>query len=177
MREYLVHELIFCTQNASPVILQDSLYNNTTQSASRQSFIQDLRTQQPVQGSEQLIQQVRNEPVLRRRFIQSDGQGFRIYTINRFFRVVSQFRERLSVAVYICAGQPSRAPELISIRYRNSEQERRNIFIKDGIVVFISQYYKGFHVKNDAKVIFRYLPRKIGEVVVQYLQLVLPFIE
>jgi hypothetical protein len=70
------------------------------------------------------------------------------------------------MAVYVCAGQPSRAPELISIRYYNSEQERRNIFIEDGMVVFVSRYYKGFHVENDAKVIFRYLPREIGEVVV-----------
>jgi hypothetical protein len=82
------------------------------------------------------MQRVRNEPALQRRFVQSDGQGFRMHTINRFFRVVSQFRERLSMAVYIYAGQPSRAPELISIRYRNSEQERRNIFIEDGIVVW-----------------------------------------
>jgi hypothetical protein len=57
----------------------------------------------------------------------------------------------------------------MSIRYRNSERERRNIFIEDGIVVFVSWYYKGFHVENDAKVIFRYLLREIGEVVVWYL--------
>lgn len=58
--------------------------------------------------------------------------------IDRFFRVVSQFRERLSVAVHVCASQPSRGPELMSIRHRNSERERRNIFIEDGMVTFIS---------------------------------------
>jgi hypothetical protein len=57
----------------------------------------------------------------------------------------------------------------MSIRHRNSERERRNIFIEDRIVVFVSRYYKGFHVENDIKVIFRYLPRKIREVVVWYL--------
>lgn len=177
MREHLVHELMFCTQSAPPVIPWDGLYDDATQSASGWSFIQDLRTQWPVQGSEWLMQRVRNEPVLRRRFVQSDGQGFRMHAIDRFFRVVSQFRERLSVAVHVCAGQPSRAPELMSIRHRNSERERRNVFIEDGMVVFVSRYHKGFHVENDAKVIFRYLPREIGEVVVWYLWLVLPFVE
>lgn len=62
------------------------------------------------------------------------------------------------MAVYICAGAPSRGPKLISIRYYNSERERRNIFIEDRMVIFVSRYYKGFYVANNTKVIFRYLP-------------------
>lgn len=89
------------------------------------------------------MQRVRHEPALRRRFVQSDGRGFRMQAIDRFFRVVSQFRERLSVAVHVCAGQPSRGPELMSIRHRNSERGRRNVFIEDGMVVFVTGTTKG----------------------------------
>ena len=86
--------------------------------------------------------------------------------INRYFTEVARFRERLSVTIYITAGQPSRAPELLSIRHRNSEREIRNVFIEDGMVVFVSRYHKGFHVSNNIKVIQRYLLREVGELVV-----------
>ncbi|KAJ6117766.1 hypothetical protein N7512_007491 [Penicillium capsulatum] len=143
----------------------------------RQHFIRDVRTRWPVDGDEWLMQRVRREPGLRQRFVQPDGQGFRMHAIDRLFRVVSQFRERLAVAIHISAGQPSRGPKLMSIQHRNSERERRNIFIEDRMVVFVSRYHKGFHVHNDTKVIFRYLPHELGELVVWYLWLVLPFIE
>ena len=51
------------------------------------------------------------------------------------------------------------------------------MFIEDGMVVFVSRYHKGFHVSNDTKVIQRYLPREVGELVIQYIWLVLPFVE
>ncbi|KKZ66219.1 hypothetical protein EMCG_08055 [[Emmonsia] crescens] len=43
------------------------------------------------------------------------------------------------------------------------------------MVVFVTRYHKGFHASNDIKVIHRYLPREVGELVVWYLWLVLPF--
>jgi hypothetical protein len=32
--------------------------------------------------------------------------------------------------------------------------------------VFITQYYKGYNVSGDVKIIYRYLPREVGELVV-----------
>jgi hypothetical protein len=107
--------------------------------------------------------------MLRQRFSEPDGQGFRIRAINRYFTKVARFREWLSVVIHITAGQPSRTPKLLSIRYRNSEREIRNVFIEDGMVVFVSRYHKGFHISNDTKVIQQYLPQEVGELVVQYL--------
>jgi superfamily II DNA or RNA helicase len=51
------------------------------------------------------------------------------------------------------------------------------VFIEDGIVVVASKYHKGFYASNDAKIIHRYLPREVGELMVWYLWLVLPFVE
>lgn len=53
----------------------------------------------------------------------------------------------------------------------------RNVFIEDGLVVVASKYHKGFYASNDVKIIHRYLPREVGELVVWYLWLVLPFVE
>jgi hypothetical protein len=51
------------------------------------------------------------------------------------------------------------------------------MFIEDRMVVFVSRYHKGFHITNNTKVIQRYLPQEVRELVVRYIWLVLPFIE
>ncbi|KAJ5205115.1 hypothetical protein N7472_001563 [Penicillium cf. griseofulvum] len=72
---------------------------------------------------------------------------------------------------------PSRAPELLSVRHRNTETAHRNIFIEDRLVVIATSYHKGFYTRNDTKLIYRYLPREVGELLVRYLWLVLPFLK
>jgi hypothetical protein len=44
------------------------------------------------------------------------------------------------------------------------------------MVVFITRYHKGYKVKDNVKIIYRYLPQEVGELVVWYLWLVLLFI-
>jgi hypothetical protein len=71
------------------------------------------------------------------------------------------------VLMHIARGQPARGPEILSIRHSNTiKGGHRNIFIKDSIVVFVTQYYKGYNVSGDVKIIHRYLPREVGELVV-----------
>ena len=53
------------------------------------------------------------------------------------------------------------------MQHINTETNRqRNIFIKDGIITLVSIYYKGFYTSNDIKVIHRYMPREVGELLV-----------
>jgi hypothetical protein len=90
--------------------------------------------------------------------------------IEIYMQSVVRFREKLSIAVHVTGGQPSRAPELLSIRYINTDSGgHRNVFMEDGLVVFASRYHKGFYATNDVKVVHRYLPREVGELVVWYL--------
>jgi hypothetical protein len=43
----------------------------------------------------------------------------------------------------------------LSVRHSNtSKGGHRNIFIKDGIVVFVTRYYKGYNVSGDVKIIY-----------------------
>ncbi|KAK4982079.1 hypothetical protein LTR50_007840 [Elasticomyces elasticus] len=89
---------------------------------------------------------------------------------------VAEFREKLLVLMHITAGQPGRGPEILSIRHSNTVRGgHRNIFIEDGMVVFITRYHKGYSLSGDVKIIYRYLPREVGELFVWYLWLVLPF--
>jgi hypothetical protein len=77
------------------------------------------------------------------------------------------FQEKLAVLMHIASRQPARGPELLSVRHSNTVQSgHRNLFIKDSIVVFATQYYKGYNISSDVKVIYQYLPREVGELVV-----------
>jgi hypothetical protein len=40
----------------------------------------------------------------------------------------------------------------------------------------MTAYYKGFYTSNNVKIVHQYLPREVGELVVWYLWLVLPFV-
>ncbi len=53
----------------------------------------------------------------------------------------------------------------------------RNIFVENGLLVFITSYYKGYSISGTTKIIHRYLPREVGELLVHYLWLVVPFLE
>ena len=89
---------------------------------------------------------------------------------------VIEFREKLIALMHITGGQPARGPEILSVRHSNTAKGgHRNIFIEDGMVVFVTRYHKGYAVSGDVKIIHRYLPREVGELVVWYLWLVLPF--
>jgi superfamily II DNA helicase RecQ len=91
-------------------------------------------------------------------------------------KAIKRFKEKLAVLIQISAGQPARAPELLSIRHYNTRSGgRRNIFIEDGKVVLVAAYHKGYNLGGNTKIIHRYLPQEVGELVVRYLWLVEPF--
>ena len=91
---------------------------------------------------------------------------------------VARFRGLLLVLMHISGGQPARGPEILSCRHRNTAAgSHRNVFIEDGQVVFVTKYHKGEQMSRDVKIIHRYLPYEVGELVVWYLWLALPFIE
>ena len=51
------------------------------------------------------------------------------------------------------------------------------MFIYNGLVELVVTYYKGFSLSQRLKIIHRYLPREVGEVLVYYLWLVEPFVK
>lgn len=56
--------------------------------------------------------------------------------------------------MHATAGQLAQAPELLSIQhYNTTNSQRQNIYIKDGMVTFVTAYHKGFHASNNVKII------------------------
>jgi hypothetical protein len=91
---------------------------------------------------------------------------------------VERFEEMLLILIHISGGQPARAPELLGMRWKNTKQGGvRNISIENGLVAFRAVYHKGYRSSGNIKVIHRYLPGEVGELLVYYLWLVKPFLE
>jgi hypothetical protein len=51
----------------------------------------------------------------------------------------------------------------------------RNVFIEGGIVSTVTTYYKGYSTTGNTKIIYRYLPKEVGELLIYYLWLIQPF--
>ncbi|OOO04500.1 hypothetical protein AFCA_000004 [Aspergillus flavus] len=96
--------------------------------------------------------------------------------VDHYLKQVEAFLQRLLLLIHITGGQPGRATELLSLRHSNTVHGRhRNIFIEHGLVSTVTTYHKGYSISNTTKIIHRYLPKPVSELVVYYLWLILPF--
>ena len=94
----------------------------------------------------------------------------------RYIAKVDSFLERFLLLIHVTAGQPARGTEILSLRHRNTVNgHHQNIFIEDSLVSTVTAYHKGYNIVGSKKIIHRYLPREVGELVVYYLWFILPF--
>ena len=74
------------------------------------------------------------------------------------------------ILIYITGGQSGKGPEILNIKYNNTTVNKiRNLFIKNGLFYFITLYYKEYGHSGEHKIIQRYVPRKIKELILRYL--------
>jgi len=97
--------------------------------------------------------------------------------IKAYKRKTKAFLEKLFVLVHVTGGAPARGTEIGCLRFRSSVAVDRGLFVVNGKVVFIAQYNKTTAVADRLKVIPRFLPPAIGELVGHYLTKVRPFLE
>lgn len=179
-RRALFEDLMFAPNGQDvPAVPWTQLYDDPSNDGIGWSFIRDQRSQFPTKGTDWLFERIGSRSDLRRRFVRPGStSGIDRGRVGDWMRQVAAFRGKLLVLMHMTGGQPARGPEILSVRHRNTAQGgHRNLFIEDGMVVFVTRYHKGFEVKGDVKIIHRYLPREVGEVVVWYLWLVLPFVQ
>jgi hypothetical protein len=90
--------------------------------------------------------------------------------------LVDAFLERLLLLIHLTAGQPARGSEILSLRHINTVNgHHRNVFIEGGMVSTVTTYHKGYSTTGNTKIIHRYLPKEVGELLIYYLWLVQPF--
>ena len=83
---------------------------------------------------------------------------------------VDTFLQRLLLLVHLTSGQPARGTEILSLRHINTVHgHHRGVFIDNGMVSTVTTYHKGYSVTGSTKIIHRYLPKEVGELLVYYL--------
>jgi RecQ family ATP-dependent DNA helicase len=163
-----------------PPIYWDSMVDNPSESRVGWSFLDDERNKFDVDGEWWMYERMYQEQRLRKQFIDERGSSWPVKKdeTEAYQREIERFQELLLILMHISGGQAARAPELLGIRWKNTEQGGvRNIFIENGLVAFVTTYHKGYRSSNNIKIIHRYLPREIGELLVYYLWLIRPFHE
>ncbi|KAK1046049.1 hypothetical protein LTR74_018029 [Friedmanniomyces endolithicus] len=160
--------------------------NNEAEISEDYSFLDDVRNQFEVEGERWLWRRMFQERAIAEQFVigdldhakeRSDIQWNR-RGVERYRRVVTRFKEELMAVVHLTAGAPARGTELLTVRHRNGVEAKyqRGVFVEHGMMVFVTGYHKGFNASQNVKIIHRYVPREVGELVVYYLWLVEPFV-
>ncbi|KAK1807894.1 hypothetical protein LTR12_017752 [Friedmanniomyces endolithicus] len=178
-RRALLENILFVSRaDQLPAIPWAALHDDPSNRGLGWSWIQDQRSRLPTNGQEWLYERIQGREDLQDRFVSSESDGgYHRERVRNWMRQVARFRGLLLVLMHITGGQPARGTDL-SCRHRNTAAgSHRNVFIEDRQVVFVTKYHKGVEITGDVKIIHRYLPREVGELVVWYLWLGLPFIE
>jgi superfamily II DNA helicase RecQ len=167
-------------EGSIPLIPWDTLRDDPSSMVPGWNFTQDQRTQWPIERGEWwLWDRIQRQPVLREQLLrnhrQTGPQHFQKGSLREWLLYLRRFKEHLLILVHICGGQPPRASEILSLKHSNSTYSRRNFFIEDSMVVYVTEYHKGYSISGSVKIIHRYLPREVGELIVYYIWLVLPF--
>jgi superfamily II DNA helicase RecQ len=160
-----------------PEIPWDLLQDDHGDSRIGYSFLQDDRNPWPVEGTRWLAERISSHPELKHRWFRGEqGQPIRQKAAKAFGRLADDIRGRLLVLCHMVSGQPGRSTEMLGPRMFNTRQGGiRNIFIYQKMVCLVVGYHKRYQASNKLKMIFRFLPREVGELVVWYLWLALPF--
>jgi hypothetical protein len=171
----ILHEQLLFNQEGRPHPRAQSLLDVETETRPGYNFSQDPRNGLSLHGR-WVLDLLLREPELPKSPIEMrDGTVvWRASHVAGYLDAVTAFLEHLLLAMHLTGGLPGRAPEIISLRHCNDEQPR-NIMIHDGQVMFITGYHK-MQYAAGSRLVCRFLPAELGDILVTYLCMVLPFV-
>jgi hypothetical protein len=94
--------------------------------------------------------------------------------VKRWLRDLRLLRETLLVLVHTWGGLPGRGPETITLRHCDSWQLMRDIFILDGQVMIVTDRDKMKAIGDSGRKVARFIPDRIGLMIVAYIAWLLP---
>lgn len=108
----------------------------------------------------------------RQEFLDKNGQ-WKWGGIRKHLKDVNKFKELLLLLVHL-TNIPSRGHEITGLRLVNGINRDRNGFVIDGEFVLVTQYHKSLSHFDSPKVIPRFLPERIGQLMAMYMIYVRP---
>jgi len=149
------------------VPMRDGKGNTTREKWMWSRMLREPRMKQLLQDGE--VGQARN-----REELEFDAAG-----VEKYSKQITTFKEELIVLCHMTAGAPARETEIVSIMHESGQDSRfqGGVFIHQGLVELVTSYHKGFSYGGKLKIIHRFLPKEVGELLVYYLWLVEPFVQ
>jgi hypothetical protein len=182
---------------SAPAICWDTMEDDHSEDRVGYSFLRDDRNSWLAEGEGWIVRRLLQRPGKRAEWLRPAGDSaFRAETrgasdasddepgtlpyqaaaVRSYEQQVERFREGALAMMHMLGGMPGRSTEVMGIRHSNTANGGvRNIMIDRGMVCFITSYHKNYRSSEQVKVIHRYVPREVGELLVWYLWLVLPF--
>lgn len=81
------------------------------------------------------------------------------------------------VIIHIWGGQPGRGPEMATLKFCDTQQLIRNMFVFDGGVLLITDRDKNRSIRDLGRKVARFLPERVSWMVVAYIVWLIPFEE
>ncbi|SLM37315.1 Zinc finger, C2H2 [Lasallia pustulata] len=100
--------------------------------------------------------------------------GWRMDRVADYLRKARNFKLRLATDKHVWAGQPGRGPEMMTIRYHDTQQLIRNVFVIAGQVSIITDRDKSRAIRGLGRKVARFLPTRVGKMVVAYIAWLIP---
>ena len=173
--EMLWIELMWVTEQSQRFTVSlDNIEDDVVFTRRGYSFISRASNQLDDQGQWMRERMIRVLEGARRLYI--NGR-WRRGAVQRWLRRCDRFLELLLFCIHTTWGQPARGTEVTALRFRNGSLQDRNVFVIDGAVVLVTRYHKSQSQFDRPKVIPRFLPPKVAQLLVIYLVYVQPFRE
>lgn len=182
-RTILYDKILFKSINRSrdiPLIPWETIHENPLDNSPYSNFLNNPQSDLTISRPQNwLFDRIYlNKDLLRRFEIPGSEFHWNRKRLETYFESITLFLEKLLILIHISGGQPARAPKILSLQYSNSTKTGlRNIFYENGLICFVTYYHKGYSISGSTKIIHRYLPREIGELLVYYLWLIVPFLQ
>ncbi|KAF7441678.1 hypothetical protein A1F99_140160 [Pyrenophora tritici-repentis] len=164
-----------------PPVYLYRLQDNHSNGQKGWNFLKDQRNADQLQegGDRWLLNRVLENDWLRNEMVAMSPESqlrWKKKAVQAYFEKVDKFLERLLLLIHMTGGQPPRGTELIGLQHSNTAQgQHRGIFLEEGLISTVTSYHKGYNITGSTKIIHRYLPKEVSELLVYYLWLILPF--
>ncbi|KFY23902.1 hypothetical protein V491_02362 [Pseudogymnoascus sp. VKM F-3775] len=123
-----------------------------------------------------LFQCIQESAELRAMFLIEADDGSMVLSVKAmaiYEATAQEFLKRLLVLKHIPPGPPLREPELLSVTWRNTARQR-HLFLWEKLVMIYTQYHKGQQQSGVYKDNIRFLPKAIGDLLLDYIAYVIP---
>jgi hypothetical protein len=84
--------------------------------------------------------------------VEGDGVSWNAAGVHEYEAKDVKLRELLAILMMIVCGLSGRGTELTSLRYINTVDGDRGIYVEDGQIMFITEYHKSMALMDDVKV-------------------------